>query len=261
MDLPRIDPAKKLGAKDVMIGIPSWRGGIDPETQICLDKLVYHNFRRGVMTPIRKTTGSMIANNRNTVIRAALGSGVGYLLTIDTDMLFDADIVQKMIARMTSENIPILSALAHAKQEPYVPNMYQRDDNWSWAPIMDWEKDQLVKADVVGGAFMMIKLDAIRGLSPPWYADPPVQQHIAWGKLDKILFGKMTDKEIVKYARLAYRSNDGGDAVLGEDYYFCESLKNNGIPIYVDTSLKIGHLGRYNFTYADYANASGRGER
>lgn len=244
-----------------MIGIPSWRGGIDPETQICLDKLIIYNLQHNTLTPIKKTTGSMIATNRNTVLKAALDSGVGHLLTIDTDMIFPVDIVQKMLATMKEKNIPILSALAHAKQPPFVPNMYRRDDDWSYAPIMEWEKDQLVKADVVGGAFMMIKLDAIRHIPPPWFADPPVYMHVAWEKFGKILFGNMSDKEIVKYCRLAYRSKDGGDQVLGEDYYFGNLLRQDGIPIYVDTSLKIGHVGRYNFTYDDFASASGKGER
>lgn len=36
-----------------------------------------------------------------------------------------------------------------------------------------------------------------------------------------------------------------GKGMLSEDLYFCESLKNEGIPIYIDTRVNCGHLFRY----------------
>lgn len=41
--------------------------------------------------------------------------------------------------------------------------------------------------------------------------------------------------------------------LTGEDWWFCERLEEAGIPIMVDhrLSLKVGHIGRYEFTHAD----------
>ena len=252
-----IDKKKRM-KPHTAIGIASWRGGIDPETQICLDNMLIHNLQNGYMTPIKKTTGSMIANNRNTLLKWALDSDCKYLLTIDTDMIFPND----SLIRMVAHKKPIVSALAHAKQEPYVPNMYRKQEDNSWAPIGSWEKGELKKVDAIGGAFMLIELDAVRHLADPWFAEPPMFQHIAWEKLGKLLFadGNITDTEIVKSARLAYRDKSIGAGVLGEDYYFCELLRQHDIPIHVDTDLKIGHVGRCNFGYEDFVAHTGGGE-
>lgn len=257
-----VPPTGGIDRPMVMIGIASWRGGIEPETQMCLDRMVIHNLQHGLLSPVKKTTGSMISSNRNTVIRSAIEKKMKYLLMLDTDMLFEQDSIMRMVEKMETKKVPVISALAHAKQEPFAPNMYKKLADNSWVPITKWKKGDFLKVDTVGGAFMLLDVEAIKHIPEPWFADPPVSWHVAWEKLEKILFpqGNMSDKEIIRAARFAYREDVAHGCVLGEDYFFCELLRQYNIPIHVDTTLKIGHMGKCNFTYDDFATSTGDGE-
>jgi hypothetical protein len=44
---------------------------------------------------------------------------------------------------------------------------------------------------------------------------------------------------------------DRGLAYLGEDYAFCERLRQAGGRIWVDTRLRVGHLGSYEYGFED----------
>lgn len=39
----------------------------------------------------------------------------------------------------------------------------------------------------------------------------------------------------------------GGNAFMGEDYWFCKRAREKGIDVWCDPSIEIGHLGEYKF--------------
>jgi hypothetical protein len=39
----------------------------------------------------------------------------------------------------------------------------------------------------------------------------------------------------------------GGNAFMGEDYWFCERAKEKGIEIWCDPTIAVGHLGTYQY--------------
>lgn len=244
------------GRIDTLIGIPSWQGGIDPETQICLDKLLYHNIKNGNVVTIKKCFGSIISENRNNIIRAALEIEAKYILFLDTDMVFPADAVQLMRAH----NKPIVSAMAFAKTYPYVPNMYHRKDRTTWKPVVAFDGLDLLEVDCIGGAFMLVDVDVFRRINPPWFASPTARQYLLWEILEQLFTTERDHKEIIEEATDLYRVIENEEAILGEDYYFSMKLGQADIPIHVDLNLKIGHMGRYMFSYDDFCYAGEGGK-
>lgn len=239
---------------DTWIGLPSYQGGIEPDTQICLDHLCYYNVQMKNLIQVKKVRGSVVGN-RNMIVREALKANVKRVLFIDTDMVFPPDALQ----RMKYWDKPVVSALAHSHNPPYVPNMYRRVERAGWKPILDWpEKEKLVKVDCIGGAFMLVDVDVLRKIEPPWFASPAIKEHVAWPEIEAYLYGEIDEAELGERIKKAMKDVGFGGKrwldmpALGEDYYFSEKLRRADIPIHVDTTLKIGHIGKYTVDYQDF---------
>lgn len=251
---------------DTMIGLPSWQGGLDADTQICLDKLCHYNIINGEVLQIKKCLGSVISENRNNIIKSAIKTGARYVLFIDTDMIFPPSAIQQL----RSHGNRVMSGLAFAKQIPFVPNMYDRVEVGGWKPIVRWKErlrgdSPLLKVDCIGGAFMLIKVDCLKKIPPPWFAAPSVKEHVMHEEVDKLFNSKVKhevifDRLMALQRKFEHLGRETGEvAVLGEDYYFSEKCRRANIPIYVDTSLLLGHIGRYIYSYADFADQAERG--
>lgn len=246
---------KMLGDNDTpyaLVGIPSWQGVLDPDMLACFTNLKYYNWSQGILVGESHGMGSMIADNRNKVIIETLKTGAKYLLLCDTDMIFPPDSIQRMAAHKK----PIVSALAFSKVHNSIPNMYHKECDGSWKPIIEWDDGVLLKVDCVGGAFMLIDMEYIKNIPAPWFAAPPVGMHYIYNAV-RDAAGKGED--IAEAYKMATKNMGGDTATLGEDFYFSELMSKYDIPIYVDTSLKIGHVGRYPYGYPNFLAAKNAG--
>lgn len=254
-----VEQVQRVGATkpqiDVMIGIPSWQGGVDPETQICLDKMLMYCWRQGILAMMKKSTGSVLPKNRNNILEAAIKAKAKYVFMLDTDMLFPSDILTRLMAHKK----PIMSAVAYCKPPPHVPNMYRKRQDGSWQPIVQWKKGEILQVDAVGGALLLIEVDAVKHIPAPWFTMPSFRMMDAWPKIGKALESKMSDADIVKKCREAYLANRSNDDVVGEDNYFCELMEHYNVPIFADTNIETGHVGRFSVEYRDFHRETGNG--
>lgn len=238
-----------------VIGIPSWQGALDPETQSCLEQMVYHNLRNNNQVSLHKSIGSLIWENRNRVIKNAIEQKAKYVLFIDTDMVFPCDLIQ----RLEMHHKPVVSCMAFVKSPPHVPNMYNKVSKTGWTPVTKFKRGDLIKVDCVGGALMLVDVEAIKHIQPPWFSAPPLLWHVLMEEVEKLWDTKEDRNEICDRIVNLYREHKDIDHSIGEDYYFSEVLRRNDIPIYVDTSIEIGHMGKYMFAYADFADMAEQG--
>ena len=44
---------------------------------------------------------------------------------------------------------------------------------------------------------------------------------------------------------------DGGFRYLSEDYSFCERARSAGHKVFADTSIRLGHVGEYEYVWED----------
>src|SRR3990167_277434 len=76
------------------------------------------------------------------------------------------------------------------------------------------ELKELDTCNAIGTGFLLIKMEVFNKIKEPWF------------------FWKLAES---------------GDTIMGEDHWFCEKAKESGYEIWVDTKIKIGHLGEYEF--------------
>jgi hypothetical protein len=140
-----------------------------------------------------------------------------YLLMVDPDMTFYSKDVKKLLA----EGRDIMAGLFFQKRPPFQPLLFNLNETkHMYDPIFDYKDNEIISVDAVGTGFMMIKRKVFQTLKEPWFV---------------------------------YHDPKTG---LSEDLYFCKTAKENGIEIFVDTSIKIGHIGEREATERDFLDAN-----
>ena len=163
--------------------------------------------------------GCDTAYSRN--ILAEKSKGVAdYIFFIDDDILPPIN----TITRLLSHKKDIVCGLYFAKQEPHFPQIFLKntEDPTRYDCVEDYKKDSLIEVDSCGAGCMLIKAEIFKKLKLPYFWYIP----------------KSEDKPR-----------------KGEDFYFCEKVKEAGYKIYCDTSILCKHIGR-KFIGAEHWNMS-----
>lgn len=148
-----------------------------------------------------------VARNRAAAI--ALEENCEYLFFYDDDMVVDPDVVQKLLKRISKQEIHIISALVYIRGYPFHPMVFRFREpghlgHFDYAK-KDIEDNGLVSVDAVGCASTLIDCKLFKMVEEPWF-----------------LTGKLHT----------------------EDVYFCMKAKEHigGIKIYMDTEVECGHM-------------------
>lgn len=148
--------------------------------------------------------GSQIPKARNDIVKDMKGE---WLVFIDSDMTFPSDSVQKLIEKAKREDVDIVGAPCFRKVPSYEPCWFFKvpgEDNYYRK--FEWG-NEMFEVDSMGMAFCLIK---------------------------KKVFEKMAEKSDLPL----FQYTDE----LSEDLLFCQKAKELGFKIWIDPSLKIGHL-------------------
>lgn len=181
-----------------------------------LDRLVAYSISNGVNVVIAKTYGSIIPMNRNKLIAKAIENDADYVLLIDSDMVFGED----SLVQLLKHKRDIVSALCVAKTPPFNPvaKVLNKDGGYTIRAGLD-EGRFYSDIDMVGAAYLLIKIDVFSKIKKPYFAMPEFM-----------------------------------DSIMGEDVYFCRKAKEVGYDICIDTSLVVGHIGEAIYTINDHIN-------
>jgi hypothetical protein len=138
----------------------------------------------------------------------------------DTDMVFDPDVIGRLVKAADPVARPVVGALCYSQNtdggDPY-PTMYElaeRDGQLCFVRYAAWRKGDVVQVTATGAAALLIHRTALEAVekhagdaAAPWFRESPV-----------------------------------GSALVGEDMTFCLRLGAAGIPVHVATSVKAGHM-------------------
>jgi len=167
---------------------------------------------------------ALIYDARESAVQYALENKINWILFIDSDMEVPEDIIAKLIKHQKA----IVAALAFKRVPDYDPCIYinTSDENEfpKYVPIDEWEENTLLSVDAVGHGCVLINMEIFNFIEPPYYFPILSEDH----------------------------TNS-----LGEDLAFCYKLKKANIPIFVDTSIQCGHIGKYTYNnqnFIDYKN-------
>lgn len=152
--------------------------------------------------------GCIVHQNRENIVKEAIKQKCTHLLFIDSDMFFEADAVMTLLGR----DKDIVGVNSHLRKFPITSTIQMPEEKK--LTLKEDHPDGFLTVDAVTTAFLLIKLDVFKKLSHPWFF---------WE----------VDKE--------------GNTVLGEDYWFCRAAKEVGYDVWVDLSVKMGHVGDYTY--------------
>jgi hypothetical protein len=177
----------------------------------------YLGIQRPEGTVTVSNVGSLTALARNQIVDIVQQhGGFTHLLFMDTDMTFPQDTIRKLVLH----DKDVVSGLYFERYAPYRPMVRKRlDDGYSLA---DFTQAPLIEVDALGAGCMLIKMDV-------------------FDKLEKPYFEYRLTKSGVK------------ETFLSEDIVFCERVREAGIKIFCDTTIRCGHLiSDYEITEANW---------
>ena len=158
---------------------------------------------------------------RDRICRRVIKEDFDYVLFIDSDMTFEPDLAQRLIARKKE----VITGLYVDKHENHKPLLFsilspENEDQAAFAKRsgMDLTKD-LIEIQGCGAGALLVTNNALRLLK--------IHQH-DWFKPFK---------------------------GLGEDVSFCHRVNSIGLPdmkIYCDTTVRLGHLKTIEYTFDDW---------
>jgi len=182
---------------------------------------------------IKPTGGGPIDAVRNDLVRKAFLCGCTHIWMTDTDQVYPQDVLMRLL----EHDKMIVAAKVHKRTPPYDPILLRKNppkdydiipEQFDLVPDAEWSADggKLVEVDATGFGSVLINMQVFENIEQPWF-----------------VFDLYTYKNPV-----------------GEDIGFYMKARECGYPVYVDCSIKIGHLARMivteesYFAYKDVAN-------
>ncbi len=155
--------------------------------------------------------GSLVYTSRNSLASQALQQEIDYVLWLDSDMVFEPDLLERMMNTLQENNLDILSGLYFRRVPPYTPVLFDKleikeDETCEWTEFHDIP-DKLFKVGGCGFGCVLMK------------TDPFFDVHSKFGNMFAP-FGN-----------------------TGEDLAFCWRARQCGYDIWCDPSIICGHTG------------------
>jgi hypothetical protein len=162
---------------------------------------------------------SFHAAARNSLVDSMMGD---WLLMLDADHRFEPDIAARMLDRMDSAGIDVLTGMYQFKQPPHSPVLYLANGDYfaplgSWRPADVSSDVSLFPVDACGAGCLMVRR--------PVFAR--IKDELGGGPFDVI-------------------------PPFGEDMSFCKRLQQLGIKVYCDPRIECHHLQVRALSLADY---------
>lgn len=178
-----------------------------------LAKLVgYMASGSGVELVLLQAKGTLLPQQRATLVQAALDAQATHVFWLDSDMRFPKDALQQLL----QHDVPIVAANYPMRRHPILPVAQRNREGHLFTEPGD---TGLVPVDACGMGVMLVQASVYHALPKPWFI-------------------------------LGY--NRAEDGYVGEDYYFCQQARAKGFPVAVDQRLsqEVSHLGELAYTHA-----------
>jgi hypothetical protein len=203
----------------VAICIPA-RGQMEVTTAFDLTMMsAYMAAKKNIDLNVYTSQGTLIFDQRNSLVRTAVQENCDYILFIDADMRFPKTTLERLLAHKKD----IIGVNATTRMMPPKPTarniQINEDGSVDWLEVFSNKEKGIGKVDAIGCGVMLIKTSCLKNIPQPYFY------------FEQLLKGKL----------------------LGEDIYFCIKAKDAGIDTWVDhdLSMEIGHVGSYTYGWDD----------
>lgn len=166
--------------------------------------------------------GNILTFQRNQCINEMEGD---WILFIDSDMTWQPNDVKTLVETREKFDLDMVGGLCFQRGDPYQPTMYKMapNDAHGYTFMEKWPVDAAVEVDATGMAFCLIHRRVFDRILTEWTAAPFPDFEGRHGQRPAPFFR--------------------WEEEYGEDFLFCREAKASGSKIFVDTSVKIGHVG------------------
>ena len=225
-----------LAGKKLMIGLPAYDHKVGVKMAISLMQLGQKLMEYGIDVEVNSLCGcSVVSRARNIIAHQFLKSDCDHLMFIDADMTFAADDIIRLIC--WNQDKAIVAGAYEARKEGKVYIVSLDGGHGVNGPQGKVTMDEagLVRAYRVATGFMMIQrrvFEVLRDAHPEW-------KH------------KDTNTDEQMYAYFDFKVTPEG--YIGEDFLFCDRAREQGLDIWLDPTIKLGHMGIHEFK-SDFGN-------
>jgi hypothetical protein len=155
--------------------------------------------------------GTIIPQQRATLVRAAQEYQATHILFLDSDMRFPRDLVPRLLSR----DEPIVAANYARRRHPVLPTAEHTTQGYLFTPPAS---AGLVEVTQCGMGVMLIEMRVFDAIAEPWF-------HLGYTP---------STREYV-----------------GEDFYFCKRARDAGFQILIDQAIshEIKHAGEMEWTH------------
>ena len=164
--------------------------------------------------------GTLVYTSRTLIANKAVEMGFDKVLWLDSDMTFQPDTLIRLSKDMDEHNLDMVCGIYFTRKTPIMPSIHKH---------LHWQ----------------IKEDGWVDTDCRCYTDYPENSLF---EIACCGFGcVMTSGRLLKAMNEKYGSPFYPLMGMGEDTTFCWRATQNGYKIFCDSSVKVGHMGQYEF--------------
>ena len=191
-----------------------WEALGAPESPNPIDLRILHNY-----VALEATANLAKARNRLCDEFLKNYTDAEWLWFVDTDMVFQPQLMHQMVARAVEHDVKILGALCVIlTADGVIPTLFIDSPTTVTQVMLDWAPNQLAEVAATGTGCLLIHRSVLQQMF-----DQSGGSTNCWFGFD-IRFG-----------------DDGSEWALGEDVSFCLRAGEQGHKVYVDTTAHVGH--------------------
>ena len=165
--------------------------------------------------------GSLVYESRNDLAKYAVQSEADYVLWLDSDMMFEPELLEKMIATLREKDLDILSGIYYRRRHPFSPVLMKKlsigENNFcEYENYNTYPEDEIFEVEGIGFGCVLMKSDVlmdIKAAYDDWFS--PIGR-------------------------------------VGEDLSFCWRARQTDHKIFADPSIQLGHCGQQIITKEFY---------
>lgn len=165
--------------------------------------------------------GSLVYESRNDLAKYAVQSEADYVLWLDSDMMFEPELLEKMMATLEEHDLDILTGIYYRRRHPFSPVLMKKlsiaENNFcEYENFNAYPEDGIFEVEGIGFGCVLMKSDVLMDIKATyndWFSP----------------FGR-----------------------VGEDLSFCWRARQTGHKIYADPSIQLGHCGQQIITKEFY---------
>lgn len=216
----------RLHDRKLMIGLPLYDGRLNAMAAFNIINLCSLASKYGFTIDLAHVSFcSILTKARNTLVQRFMESDCTDLLFLDSDVTFTHEDIVRLLAISTNKDV-VGGIYPRKKADKNLIATVLFDENGN----TNTDENGLIEADCIPTGFMLIRRHVFEKL---------IANHPEWDYYD--CEGREEQGPVKHSAVFDFSIQEG--LYYGEDYTFCKRVRAEGMTVFIDPALEIGHFG------------------